>query len=385
MKRWIHFWVIVALVLVWAGAAAAQGNNQIEVHVLDLEAKPLPDATIVLKSDDTGQGFTLKSDKNGKAVQLGLKAGIYSVTVTTTNAQIPPYQQKFVVKEGESGTLVVNFKEIVAKYGNSEEAKKREEEANAFKNMKTHFDAGVQAMNDAGTIQTQIRSAAADQKSALQEKRTTACQTAVTEFEQASKGVTPKEAKNYATVWSNLGAAYECVDRYQDAANAAQKIIDVQPNAPAYVRLSTDLANLGVAQTDPAAMQSKIADASAACDKAVALDATTTAMCWKNMGIVLYNKQHQKEAAVALQKASQAEPKDAQTWFLLGSSLAAQIDSKQEGGKEIYIIPPGTMDAYQKCIDAAPTGPYAPQCKAGLDELAQLSGGVQTTIGKKKH
>jgi len=339
MKRWIHFWVIVALVLVWAGAAAAQGNNQIEVHVLDLEAKPLPDATIVLKSDDTGQGFTLKSDKNGKAVQLGLKAGIYSVTVTTTNAQIPPYQQKFVVKEGESGTLVVNFKEIVAKYGNSEEAKKREEEANAFKNMKTHFDAGVQAMNDAGTIQTQIRSAAADQKSALQEKRTTACQTAVTEFEQASKGVTPKEAKNYATVWSNLGAAYECVDRYQDAANAAQKIIDVQP----------------------------------------------TAMCWKNMGIVLYNKQHQKEAAVALQKASQAEPKDAQTWFLLGSSLAAQIDSKQEGGKEIYIIPPGTMDAYQKCIDAAPTGPYAPQCKAGLDELAQLSGGVQTTIGKKKH
>jgi tetratricopeptide (TPR) repeat protein len=385
MKRWIHLWGIVALVLVCAGVAAAQGNNQIEVQVLDLQAKPLPDTTVTLKSEDTGQVHTIKTDKNGKGVQLGLKAGVYDVTATPADPKIPPYTQKLMVKEGESGTLVVNFKDIVAKYGNTEEAKKREDEANAFKNMKQHFEAGLAAMNDANTLQTQLRTATADQKSALQEKRTSDCQTAATEYEEATKGVSAKDVNNNATVWGNLGAAYECLGRYDDAASSFQKSADAKPAATAYRGLSTNLANAAGSSTDPAIVQSKVADASAACEKAIAVDSTSAAPCWKNMGIALYNKQHQKEAVGAFQKATAADAKDAQTWFLLGSSLSAQIDSKQEGGKEIYIIPPGTAEAYQKCIDAAPTGPYAEQAKQGLDELKVLSGGVETSVGKKKH
>jgi hypothetical protein len=50
----------------------------------------------------------------------------------------------------------------------------------------------------------------------------------------------------------------------------------------------------------------------------------------------------------------------------------------------IYIIPPGTLEAYQKCIDAAPTGPYAQQAKDILAGLAAMSGGEDTSIGKKK-
>ena len=385
MKRWIHLWGIVALVLLCARVTPAQGNNQIEVHVLDLEAKPLPDTTVTLKSEDSGQVYTFKTDKNGKFVQLGLRAGIYDVTATATDPKIPPYAQKVLVKEGESGTLVINFKEIVAKYGNPEEAKKKEDEANAFKNMKEHFEAGMAAMTDATAVQTQLRTATGDQKSVLQQKRTTDCQTAATEYEAATKGVSAKDVNNTATVWGNLGAAYECLGRYDDAASAFQKSVDAKPAPPAYRGLSTNLANAAASSTDPAVVQSKVADAGAACDKAIALDPASAAPCWKNVGIALYNKQHQKEAVVAFQKATAADSKDAQTWFLLGSSLAAQIDSKQEGGKEIYIIPPGTAEAYQKCIDAAPTGPYAEQAKQGLDELKVLSGGVETSVGKKKH
>jgi tetratricopeptide (TPR) repeat protein len=385
MKRWIHLWGIVALVLLCAGVAAAQGNNQIEVHVLDLDAKPLPDTTVTLKSEDSGQVYTFKSDKNGKFVQLGLRAGIYDVTATAADPKIPPYAQKMLVKEGESGTLIINFKEIVAKYGNSEEAKKREEDADAFKHMKEHFEAGIAAMNDATALQTQIRTATGDQKAELQQKRASDCQTGATEYEAATKGVSAKDVNNTATVWGNLGAAYECLARYDDAASAFQKSVDAKPAPGAYRGLSTNLANAAASSTDPAVVQSKVGDANAACEKAIALDPTSAAPCWKNMGIALYNKQHQKEAVVAFQKATAADPKDAQTWFLLGSSLSAQIDSKQEGGKEIYIIPPGTAEAYQKCIDAAPSGPYAEQAKQGLDELKVLSGGVETSAGKKKH
>lgn len=386
MMRWIHFMAVVALVLVCAAAAAAQGNNRIDGQVLDQQGNPLPDATVTLKSEESGQVYNFKADKSGKFLQLGLKAGIYEVTTTPPpNAQLPPFTQKFQVAEGQSGTLVINYKDIMAKYANSEEAKKRDEEANAFKNMKAHFDAGHQAMLDADSLVPQINSAPADQKAPLLEKRTTDCQNAVNEFAEAEKGVNQKDVKNHAVVLGNLGAADECANKNDDAAAAFQKAADLQPSAAIYRGLSTNLAKAAGSLTDPAAVQAKVTAADAACDKAAALDPTSAAGCYKNIGIALYNKQHQKEATAPLQKASQLDPKDAQTWFLLGSCLAAQIDSKEVGGKEIYTVPPGTQDAYQKCMDAAPTGPYAPQCKAGLDELAQLSGGLSTSVGKKKH
>lgn len=386
MMRCIHFLAVVALVLWCAGVAAAQGNNRIDGQVLDQQGNPLPDATVTLKSEDSGQVYNFKADKSGKFVQLGLKAGIYDVSVTAPpNLQLPPFSEKFQIKEGESGTLVINYKDIMAKYGNSEEAKKREEEANAFKNMKAHFDAGHQAMLDADSLVPQINAAPADQKASLLEKRTTDCQNAANEFAQAEKGVNQKDLKNHSVVLGNLGAADECAGKNDDAAAAFQKAADLQPSAPVYRGLSTNLAKAAASLTDPAAIQAKVTEAGAACDKAGALDPTSIAPCWKNIGIALYNKQHQKEATPALQKAAATDPKDAQTWFLLGSCLSAQIDSKEVGGKEVYTIPPGTTDAYQKCVDVAPNGPYAPQCKAGLDELATLSGGVSTSVGKKRH
>lgn len=385
MKRLIQACGILGLILLCVGVAAAQNNVRLDGQILDANGKPLADATVTLKSADTGQVYTMKTDKNGKFVQLGMHGGVYDVNVTSS--QTPPFNEKFQVKEGQDNNLVVNFKELIAQQAtaNPDAEKKRAEEENAFKNMKVNFEAGVAAMNDANAVLPQLRTATADQKSALQQKRTAACQTAVTAFEQAEKGVGPKDVNNHALVWSNLGAAYECAGRFDDAASAFQKSIDLKPTPQGYRGLSTNLANAAGSATDPAAIQSKVADASAACDKAVALDPTVAAACWKNVGIALYNKQHQKEATGAFQKATQADPKDAQTWFLLGSSLAAQIDSKQEGSKEIYIIPPGTEDAYQKCVDVDPNGPYAAQAKEGLAELKALSGGVETSVGKKKH
>jgi tetratricopeptide (TPR) repeat protein len=115
----------------------------------------------------------------------------------------------------------------------------------------------------------------------------------------------------------------------------------------------------------------------------VTIDPTIASGCWKNIGIVLSNASKMKEAVEPLKKASEADPKDAQTWFLLGGAYAGTIDSKQEGDKLIYIIPPGTLEAYQKCIDVAPNGPYAAQAKSALDGLTALEGGDQTTIGKR--
>ncbi|MGD0957633.1 MAG: carboxypeptidase regulatory-like domain-containing protein [Candidatus Acidiferrales bacterium] len=386
MRRLIPVWGVLAAVLLLASAATAQ-NGRAVGQVLDRDGKPWPDVTVVMKSD-SGRTFTVKTDKSGKYSQIGLQGGVYTFTLTDTAGTLSFTEKHQIGADGDT-EVDFNFKQLAAQAAPSaEEQKKREESANKFKEMANHFNAGKAAMDDSDALRKQLATAPADQKSAIQEKMDADYKTAIDELQQAEQGVLPKDVKNHAVVWSTLGQAYDRAGRYDDAAAAYQKAIDANPQPSYYVDLSTALVNVAVAQTDPAALTSKLADAGAACDKATALDTTTTAAttarCWKNEGIVLSNKGHLAEALVPLQKTTQADPKDAQAWFLLGGALASQIVTKQEGNKLTYTFPPGLIDAYQQCIAADPNGPYAAQAKATLDGLNQLAGGTATVVNEKK-
>jgi tetratricopeptide (TPR) repeat protein len=385
MRRATSILSALIMVLAFATVTMAQDTGRLNGEILDKEGKPYPDVTVVIKNTDTGQAYTEKTDKNGKFVQLAMKSGIY--TITSTNAKDNfTFTEKILISLDHDNDYKLNVKEAIAQSGPSaEEQKKQAEQAEKFKNMKVHFDAGVVAMNEANDLRNQIRTATADQKSALQQKRSGDCQTAVTEFSQAEQGVGPKDVKNHAMVLGNLGAADECAAKYDDAAASFQKAIDLQPVAGYYTGLATNDANAGATATDPKAAEGKFADANAACEKAVALDPAAGATCWKNLGIVLTNKGRMKDAIVPLQKATTADPKDAQSWFMLGNAMTATIEPKQEGDKMTYVIPPGTKEAYQKAIEAGGAGsPVAKQAQDALDGLNAMSGGEDTSVGKKK-
>lgn len=386
MRRLIPAWAALVLTLLLPTIMFAQGSTRVDGTVSDIQGKAWPDVTVEIKNPDTGQTFTVKTDKAGHYSQLLPKGNIYDFVLTNEKANLNGFSEKHNVPDGQASTIDFNFKDIVEqqKNSNSDAAKKAEEQANAFKNMKGHFDAGIAAMNDSSQVRQQLASASADQKSALEDKIKADAQTAVTEFQQAEQGASPKDTKNHALILANLGQAYDAAGNFADAATSYQKAIDMAPQASYYVSLGTALAKAGAAQNDPAVTQQKVTEAGAACDKAAALpnaEPTTAATCWKNIGIVLNNKGDLKDAITPFQKATQANPKDAQTWFLLGSAYTGTIDTKQEGDKVVYIVPPGTAEAYQKCIDADPNGPYAAQAKAALDNISQLSGGVATQVG----
>jgi hypothetical protein len=91
-----------------------------------------------------------------------------------------------------------------------------------------------------------------------------------------------------------------------------------------------------------------------------------------------------KDAITPLQKTTQLDSKDAQGWFLLGRALLATTETKQQGSEITSVFPPGTAEAFQKCIDADPNGPYASQAKEVLDGLASMSAGEKTVVDKKK-
>ena len=382
MTRVFSILTTFILALMLATVALAQDDGRLNGQIIDKDGKPYADVTVSIKNSDTGQTYTIKTDKNGKFVQLGMRGGIYIITSTNAKDNFT-FSEKFVVSTEKDNEYKLDVKAAMAANGPSaEEVKKREEEQNKFKDMKLHFDNGVKSMAEANDLRTQLRTAPADQKSALQEKRTADCQTAVTEFTQAEQGA--KDVKNHALVWANLGSADECANKYDDAAASFQKAIDLAPAAGYYTGLATNDANAGAASTDPKASEAKFTDASAACDKAVALDPAAGATCWKNLGIVLSNKGRMKDAISPLQKATTADPKDAQSWLMLGNALTATIEPKQEGDKMTYVIPPGTADAYQKAIDLAPGTPTAKQAQDALDGLNAMSGGQDTTVGARK-
>jgi tetratricopeptide (TPR) repeat protein len=387
MKRLLPGCAALFLALLLPAIAAAQNHASIAGQVLDRDGKPWAGVTVEIKSD-VGRVFTVKTDKDGKFVQVGLAGGPYTFTLTSAPENLNYTERRPIESEVEN-TVSFNFKEIIGRQGatvDPNEQKKRDDQANAFKNMKANFQAGVDAMNDVTEQRKQLSAPSAD-KTAIKDKINTDYQTAITSFQEAEKGVDAKDVNNHAVVWANLGQAYDGVGKYDDATAAYQKAIELKPAPEFYASLSTSLANAGASQTDPTVLQQKVTAANAACDKVATLDTqnpVTAARCWKNVGIVLSNKGDFKDAVPDLQKATQIDAKDAQAWYLLGGAYTGMIDSKQTGDKIVYIIPPGTAEAYQKAIDIDPNGPYAAQSKTMLDSLAAMSGGVSTTVGEKK-
>lgn len=357
---------IVAPMLLLAPGASAQ-LTRLSGKVIGLDGQPAEGMVITITNTADGTKYTVTTDKDGKFAQNGLKVATYTVNFKKDNID---YSQQMQISGSlaETGAVLnVNFKDIAAKDPEFVAAMKKQEEAKSkFSAMKSHFDNGVHAMQDAGTVKQQLRTMTdATQKQTLQASLNTDYQTAITEFTRAQQGTEEKDP-NLPTILGNLSAAYEGAGQYDKAAEAAQQAAAIKPTPAIYAQLGTDLA-----------YQGKMQDAAAACDKAASLDPAdknTGEICYKNMGIVLTNAGKMSDAVMPLKKATELNPNDAQTWYLLGNALISQVDTKKENGKDVYVIPPGTREAYQKYLKLEPNGPFSAEAKQALAGLDAMTG-----------
>lgn len=273
-------------------------------------------------------------------------------------------------------------------------ARKTQEEAvKGSTLMKPHFANGNRAMQEAQAIRQQLQAATDGQKPGLLTKMRADYQTAITEYEQALQETDVKDEngvrvigligvirnglvsqqkavdmlvqdKDLPVTLSNLGLAYSGLGEYQQAITMLEQAAILKPAAGTYMELGTDLAQVG-----------KMAEATAACDKVLTVDPAAKTMqsgCYKNVAIVLTNKGKSADAITPLEKATQLNPQDALAWKLLGDALTNAISSKSEDGKMVYVIPPGTIEAYEKYLQLEPGGPYAGQVQAALEGLTKL-------------
>jgi tetratricopeptide (TPR) repeat protein len=376
MRRWITTLAIMAVAGAMAVAAAAQTMGRINGKVLDENGNPWPGVTVVIHSEETGSTFTAKTNDKGEYSQMGVPQGIYTITFETD--KFP--EQVFRVRVAGGGTLNqdLSFKDLLAKNPKYLEAMKKQAAAKKeFAELKTHFNAGRQAMSQIDSLKQQMASQPAAQQEQTKQKILQLSQTAITELEQAQKIAGPKNT-NLPTITGNLALAYETAGKHDEAAAAFTQAAQLDPTNPNYL--------LGAATN--LAYQGKLAEASADCEKIAALPGAQPAVCWRNLGVVLYNTNQLKDAVVPLQKATQVDPTNAPTWFLLGNALMNTMQSKMVDGKLTAVVNPGTVEAYQKYLELAPNGPEAAQAKQTLQVLQQLGAGVDTKFiapKKKKH
>src|SRR6266446_6118194 len=363
MVKWTKTYALAAiLALVMLGCfatrAAAQ-EGKFTGTIIDFDGNPWANLPVKIKSE---QGVTTesKTDAAGKFSFTGLKNGKYTFTVQPPQMQTP-FDVPFEVHGADTPPINLNFKEILEKQNPEAAAKykKQLEEQKKFSGMKELFAKGVALLN---------------QERAAKAKVADLSNQAVATFQDGLKAA-PEKDPNIHLFWARMGEAYDLAGRNDEAINAYQQAIAAKPDNPSYYN------NLG----NILGRTGKIDEARAAYTKCAELDPPNAAMAWRNFGISLYQAQRMVEAIEPLKKATELDPKNAQAWYLLGACMVADPSIYKTVGDKIEVTPkPGTIEAYRKAIELDPSGPWGTQAKQGLEQLQQLTGGIETKVGNKK-
>lgn len=163
-------------------------------------------------------------------------------------------------------------------------------------------------------------------------------------------------------LWYELGIAEIGLKKYDDAINSLKKANDL---ATASKKPNPEV--IGGAQSllgEAYAMTNKPQDATAAYDAAAKANPAKAATYYVNEAIVFSKSGNGDAQAAAADKAITADPNNALAYYLKGQGLVAKMTVDSKGN---YQAPPGCLEAYQKYLELAPTGPYATEVKAVLD------------------
>ena len=370
------FVLLAGLLVAWPAPAAYAQGTVLSGTVSDLTGKPYPDVTLSIKNIETNKEIDVTTDAKGHYSAPSLAAGTYNVDVKGKDKDQKDmllYQTGIKLTAGTSPTFDINLKELQeqGKLAAVEAERKRQEAEAQFQALKTHYDAGIAAIEQMKAAQTKLAQAPKDQQDPIKTQINQAGGTAVTELSAALELEKPDDA-NRPIVLSRLGEAYESMGKWQEAADTYQKAIALKPDVAAnYNNLGNDLAKLG-----------KVDDARAAYQKYVDLNPTDAALAWRNFGTVLYNSNRMKESIEPLQKATTLDPKNATAWLLLGIAMVNTMEFKTEGDKITPVMKPGTVEAYQHAIDLDPNGPIGAQAKQGLESLQAMGVGITTKVGE---
>jgi Tfp pilus assembly protein PilF len=391
---------LAAVGLLFCALTSQAQITSLEGYVKGTDGKPLDKAVIAIDRTDIKGHWTTKTDKKGHYVYTGLQMGMYTISVMVdgkvadavkgvrtrpgdpivnnfdlsklaeTQAATRELQQKAM----ETGQIPKELEQGLTPQQAAALKKQIEEQASKMKGraaLNKAFNEGTTAKDtgDAAMAERQKALIANNSEEAAKQMALAAQQysAAVTSFTEAS-ALDPSQI----AVWNSMASAYLSLAKTktgEEFTAATEKGIETYKKS---LELKPDDAgihnNLGLAL----AQDKKLADAQLELEKAVALEPASACKYYFNLGAVEANAHQDDAATVAFQKAIAGDPKCAEAYFQLGNSLMMKATTAPDG----TVTPaPGTVEAFQKYLEVAPTGPSAEGAKA---MIAALGSKVET-------
>jgi tetratricopeptide (TPR) repeat protein len=168
-------------------------------------------------------------------------------------------------------------------------------------------------------------------------------------------------------LWSYLGQAEAGLKKYDDAETAYKKALEVDGASKKPSPAIEGMANAGLGEIY--ARGGKVSEANAAYDAAAKANPTSAGTYLRNQAVIFFQSGNADAQVAAADLAIKNDPNDALVYYLKGQGLVskATVDPKTQR----IVLPEGCADAYQKYLDLAPTGPYAGEVQAILQQAGQ--------------
>lgn len=182
-----------------------------------------------------------------------------------------------------------------------------------------------------------------------------------------------------AVLWVELGLAQRGLKQWGDCETSLQKGIQLDA---ASKKPNGDLEGAANdALGECLASDNKIPESQAAYDAAAKANPSQAGMFYQNETIVMSRTGQSDAAVAAADKAIAADPSRPIPYYLKGQALIGKATMDPKTQK--IVAPPGCQEAYQKYLELAPTGQFAPEAKQVLAEMSQTN---QTSYkASKKH
>jgi tetratricopeptide (TPR) repeat protein len=308
--------VLVLMMLVASAPASAQTGG-LRGKVTDASGKPVEGATVTIESKGVARKLTVKTNKKGEYIQIGLYPGEYKITAEKEGKIA--VADNFRIGLGDPGVLDLQL--LSAAAGGSAEAQKKLNELQAA------FDAGV-AASKAGNYDESI---AAFEKAAAMAPNCYDCYYNI--------GYAQFQKKDYEKSEAAYLKATELKPDYIDAWNALSNVYNVQKKLDEALAASNKAAEL--ASAAPGA-------------GGAAGGGGGNAGALYNQGVILWNQQKYPEAKDKFEAATKADPKHGEAFYRLGMAYVNLQDM------------PKAVSAFEGYLAAEPNGSHAEEVKQFL-------------------
>ena len=314
LGRYAASLMALAVTLAFAATAAAQVGT-VKGKVMDAQGKPVEGATVSIVQKGAKSGRTLKTNKKGEFVQVGIFPANYVITAEKDNEKA---NAEMTVSIGENPDVNLTLSHT----GPSPEAKAKQDA------LQKAFDDGV-AASKAGNNDE-----------------------AIAKFTEAA-GMVP----NCADCYYNIGVANVQKQNLAGAEEAYKKAIELKPD---HCDALANLANVYNAEKKlDLALETtgKAGQCGGGAAGAAGSGGGGNPTSLYNEGVILWNQNKYPEAKAKFEAAAKADPTNAETQYRLGMADLNVGDMA------------GAAAAFEACLKAAPSGPHAAEVKGILGSL----------------